>query len=150
MKIQFLQNNTVFGIRLQAHRGGTRIGNEAHKNFLIYENSFCYSWFRLQSMAIHVTDGGCRQIHFTRNFSHAHCTSDCVHTHCMAQDESKSQCVCVRISFHLHAIHDVMCLSVRWLFLVCLSLDTLDGLTSQMEICGNSARKQPLQEVSNP
>ena len=31
---------------------------------------------------------------------------------------SQSQCVCVRISFHLHAIHDVMCLSVRWSFLV--------------------------------
>ena len=30
-----------------------------------------------------------------------------------------TQCVCVRASFHLHVIHDV-CLSVRWLFLVCL------------------------------
>ena len=37
----------------------------------------------------------CRQIHLTRNFSHAHCTSDHVHTHCMAQDEPP-QCVCVR------------------------------------------------------
>ena len=32
---------------------------------------------------------------------------------------SHSMCLCARISFHLHAIHDV-CLSVRWLFLVCL------------------------------
>ena len=34
--------------------------------------SFCNSWFRLQSMARStVTDGGCRQIHLTRHFSHA-------------------------------------------------------------------------------
>ena len=55
--------------------------------FLINENSFCYSWFRLQSMAIHCNRRGCRQEHLTRVFSHALRTSDCVHTHCMAQDE---------------------------------------------------------------
>ena len=32
-----------------------------------------------------------------------------------------TQGVSVRISIHLHAIHDVMCMNVRWLFLVCLS-----------------------------
>ena len=63
--------------------------------------------------------GRCRQEHLTRNFSHAHCTSDYVHTHCMAQDEPRLKSVLVRVSFHLHGIHDV-CLSVRWLFLVCL------------------------------
>ena len=68
-----------------------------------------------------VTDGGCRQEHLTRNFSHALCTSDCVHAHCMAQDEPRLKCVSVRVSFHLHPIHDVMCLSVRWSFLVSLS-----------------------------
>ena len=43
----------------------------------------------------------CRQTHFTRNFSHAHCTSDCVHTHCMAQDEPSLNVSVVRI----HSIH---------------------------------------------
>ena len=43
----------------------------------------------------------CRQEHLTRNFSHALCTSDCVHTHCTAQDEPRlkvSQCA-------FHSIH---------------------------------------------
>ena len=36
---------------------------------------FCYSWFRLQLIAIHCNRWEvCRQIHLTRNFSHAHCT----------------------------------------------------------------------------
>ena len=64
----------------------------------------------------------CRQIHLTRDFSHALCTSDCVHTHCMAQDEPRVKGVFVRVSFHPHVIHDVICLSVRWSFLVSLSL----------------------------
>ena len=64
----------------------------------------------------------CRQEHITRYFSHAHCTSDCVRAHCMAQDEPRLKSVSVRVSFHLHAIHDVTCLSVRWSFFVSLSL----------------------------
>ena len=51
----------------------------------------------------------CRQEHLTRDFSHAPCT--CVHTHILAQGVS------ARVSFHPHAIHDVMCLSVRLLSL---------------------------------
>ena len=38
------------------HRGVTSlngIGNELIRLFLIDQNSFCYSWFRLQSIAIH-------------------------------------------------------------------------------------------------
>ena len=55
----------------------------------------------------------CRQMHFTRVFSHAPCTCD--HTHIVAQGVS------MRISPHPHAIHDVTCLSVRLLSLrVCL------------------------------
>ena len=58
--------------------------------------------------------GICRQIHLTRHFSHTPCTCD--HSHIVAQGVS------VRISLHPHAIHDVMCLSVRLLSLrVCLS-----------------------------
>ena len=45
----------------------------------------------------------CRQIHLTRDFSHAPCTCD--HTHIVAQGVSGSQ------SLHPHAIHDVTCLS---------------------------------------
>ena len=62
----------------------------------------------------------CRQEHFVRVFSHALCTCD--RTHIVAQGVS------VRISLHPHAIHDVICLSVRLLalrvclFLVCLPL----------------------------
>ena len=33
LKSLFLQNNTVYGIPLQAHRGGTRIGNELMRIF---------------------------------------------------------------------------------------------------------------------
>ena len=43
----------------------------------------------------------CRQIHLTRNFSHALCTSDCMHTHCLAQNEPRLKSVSVRVSFHL-------------------------------------------------
>ena len=67
-----------------------------------------------------ITDGKCRQEHLTRYFSHALCTSDCVHTHCMAQDEPRLKSVSVRASIHPHVIYDV-CLSVRCLSLrVCL------------------------------
>ena len=61
----------------------------------------------------------CRQEHLTRDFAHALCTSDCVHTHCMAQDESRLRSVSVRLSFHPHVILDVMCLELvgRSLFL---------------------------------
>ena len=55
----------------------------------------------------------CRQEHLTRNFSHTPCTCDNTHI--------EAQCVSVRVSFHPHAFYDVMCLSVRWSFLVSLS-----------------------------
>ena len=50
-----IQINKDDGIHLQAHRGGTSlngIGSEL-TIFLIAWISFCYSWFRLQSIAIH-------------------------------------------------------------------------------------------------
>ena len=54
LKSLSIQINADDGIPLQAHRGGTSlngIGNELI-NVLIDETSFCYSWFRLQSIAI--------------------------------------------------------------------------------------------------
>ena len=59
----------------------------AHIFWIIVGNFLSYSWIRLQSMANHCNRRVWRQIHFTHHFSHAHCTSDCVHAHCMAQDE---------------------------------------------------------------
>ena len=55
MKSVSIKINKDDGIHLQAHRGGTSlngIGSELI-NFLIVQISFCYSWFRLQSIAIH-------------------------------------------------------------------------------------------------
>ena len=62
-----------------------------------------------------VTDGVCRQIYLTRHFSHAIWTLNYMHI-TLHGSRRATQRVCVRASFHLHAIHDV-CLSVR-----CLSL----------------------------
>ena len=47
-----------------------------------------------------VTDGGCRQIHFTRHFSHAVCTPHFMHI------TLHGSSVCMRASFHLHVIHE--------------------------------------------
>ena len=47
-----------------------------------------------------VTDGVCRQIHLTRHFSHAVCTIHFMHI------TLHGSSVCMRASFHLHAIHD--------------------------------------------
>ena len=55
-----LQNNTGYGILLQAHRGGTSlngIGNELIR-FFLSDFLFSYSWFRLQSIAIHCNRRG--------------------------------------------------------------------------------------------
>ena len=54
----------------------------------------------------------CRQVHLTRDFSHAPCTCD--HTHIVAQGVSGAH------SFHLHAMHDITCLSVCCLSSFCL------------------------------
>ena len=55
LKSVSIQINTDDSIHLHARRGGTSlngIGIELN-NFLIAWISFCYSWFRLQSIAIH-------------------------------------------------------------------------------------------------
>ena len=80
----------------------------ARENFFKWCSS-CYSWFRLQSMAIH----------FTRHFSLAVHTFNYMHI-TLHGSRRATQCVCVRASFHLHAIHDV-CLIVRWLLALVLS-----------------------------
>ena len=93
----FLQNNTRDDIFLPAHRGGTSvngIGGELTRFF--YVISFFKSWFRLQSIAIHCNRRVCRQIHFTRHFSHAVCIIHFMH---ITLDGSS---VCL----YLHAIHD--------------------------------------------
>ena len=68
-----------------------------------------------------VTDGECRQIHLTRIFSRALCTSECAYSLHGPKIAKAQKSVTVRVSFHLHAIHDVVCFSVRWLSYVFLS-----------------------------
>ena len=53
-----LYNNIGDGILSQALYGGTSLNGigGAHKKFL--SDFFCYSWFRLQSMAIHCNRRG--------------------------------------------------------------------------------------------
>ena len=62
--------------------------------------------------------GLCVDRYTSHVFSHAVCTLNYTHT-TLHGSRRATQCVCVRASIHLHVIHDV-CLSVRWLFLVCL------------------------------
>ena len=77
LKCLSIQINTVDGIPLQAHRGGTSLngtGNELIK-FLIDETFFVTVGFVYSRLRSIVTDGVCRQIHLTRHFSHALLTS---------------------------------------------------------------------------
>ena len=55
LKSLFLRNNTGCGIPLQAHRGGTSLNGIGKELIRIFSKwcSFCYSWFRLLSMATH-------------------------------------------------------------------------------------------------
>ena len=108
LKSPTIQVKTVDGIPLQAHRGGTNLMSSLE---FVKWSSFCYSWFRLQSMAMHCNWRGCRQIHLPRHFSHAVCTIHFMHI-TLHGSRRATQCVCVRASFHLHAIYDV-CLIVR-------------------------------------
>ena len=71
---------------------------------------FCYSWFRLQLMAIHCYRRGCRQIHLTRHFSPAQCAH-----WVMCYTRLAQECVCARHVI-LMVIH-VVRLSVRSLTL---------------------------------
>ena len=58
-KCLFLQNNTGYSIPLQAHRGGTSLNGIGSEVIRIFNwSSFCHSWFRLQSMAIHCNRRG--------------------------------------------------------------------------------------------
>ena len=89
-----LQNNTVYGILLQAHRGGTSL-NGIGSELTFCSNLFVTIGFVYSRWRSTLTDGRYRQIHLTRSFSHALCTSDCAHSHCLAQDELSlkvSQC----------------------------------------------------------
>ena len=83
-------------------------------------------------------------MHLTCHFSHAFCTLNYMHI-TLHGSRRATRCVCVRVSFHLHVIHDV-CLIVRWLlprsvFLLFLSVVysalphsscTLPGTSSSM------------------
>ena len=107
--------NTVDGILLQAHRGGTSlngIGSELirffYSDLLFVTVGFVYSRWRST-----VTDGWCRQIHHTYFYS---CALHIDHTHIVIHGVSGAH------SFHPHAIHDVTFLRLRLLSLrVCLS-----------------------------
>ena len=84
-----------------------------------YENSFCHSWFRLQSITIHCNQRVC----VDRYTSHVFFLMHLAHVITVT---SWLKVSVVRISLHPHAIHDVICLSVRLLSLrVCLSPVTL-------------------------
>ena len=117
LKSLFLQNDTGDGIPHKAHRGGTSlnwIGNELI-SFFFDENSFCYSWFRLQSIAIHCKAmGWCGQILLTRHFSRAVCTSNYMHITTAWLKTSHPTCLC--------ALHSIFMLSMMcaWAFFVSL------------------------------
>ena len=103
MKSLYIQINTDDGIPLQPHRRGTSlngIGHELIKKILIDRNSFVTVGFVCIRYRSTVTDGVSRQIHLTRDFSHARCTCD--HTLIVAQGVLGAH------SFHPHAIHDVI------------------------------------------
>ena len=118
---QLAQNNTVYGIPLQARRGGTSLNGELIIFFLIDENPFCYSWFRIQSKAIHCSRRGVwTDTPHTFFLMHIARVNVCILT-AWLKTSQVSMCLLCAFSFHLHVIHDV-CLSVRWSFLVCLSL----------------------------
>ena len=52
-KNPFLQNNTGDDILRQALRGGTSLNGIGSELIRFFKWPFCYSWFRLQLMAIH-------------------------------------------------------------------------------------------------
>ena len=81
----------------------------AHNFFL--ESLFCYSWFRLQLIAIHCSRRGVRTEHLTpRIFSHICTHFILVHMHRMGS-RCRTTCLAKR-AFHPHVI---MCLIVRCL-----------------------------------
>ena len=126
-----IQINAVDGIPLQAHRGGTRIGNDLIR-FVLTDLLFVTVGFVYRRWRYTVTNGRCRQIHFTR-FSHV------AHVITLTSWLKVPQ---VRISLHPHAIHDVTCLSVRLFSLrVCLSPVSLPllPLFSLQSTCSLSA-----------
>ena len=105
LKSLFLQNNSVWH-----HSSSTSWWDKnwkwAHKIikvifFLLLLVSFHSRWRST------VTDGVCRQGHLTRHFSHANCTFNDMHI-TLHGSRRATQCVCVRASFHLHVIHDVL------------------------------------------
>ena len=112
MRSVSIQINKDDGIHIQAHRGVRSlngIGSEVI-NFLIVQIFFCYSWFRLQSITIHCNRRTV-QTDYTSHESfleHFHF----VHITLWLKVSQRAH------SLHPNAIHDVTCLSVRWLFLV--------------------------------
>ena len=97
----------------------------AHIKFL---NWFCYSWFRLQSIAIHCNRREVCELYFVspsgvacvdRYTSHETLLQ---HFHFLHTHHIVAQGVFGAHSLHLHVIHDVTCLSVRCLFSFCLLL----------------------------
>ena len=124
MKSVSIKINKDDGIHLQAHRGGTSlngIGSELII-FLIVQISFCYSWFRLQSIAIHCNRRGSDD----RYTSHETLSQ----THWPCARITLRLKVSQRVSDNITHAHVITCLSVRCLFLFCLLVLPLAPLLS--------------------
>ena len=127
---QYLHNSTGDGTLPQAIPGGTgtrpKAAGGAHdkKESEVAQilSLFCYSWFRLQLMAIHCNRRVCRQIHLTRHFlSCTVRTLNDVHSH-----HGSRMCLCASPHTHGHPCRAVECSFFDSLFLalflsVCLS-----------------------------
>ena len=109
LKSLFLQNNTVFGIPLQAHRGGKRIGNELIRIFKLMRILFAAVGFVYSRWRIHCNRWGVQTD--TPDTSFFSCTLHMCAYSLHGSRRAKAQCVCCAHSFHPHAIHDV-CSSV--------------------------------------
>ena len=103
LQISFLQNNTGDGILLQALRGGTSLNGLGSELIKKLSDIFCYSWFRLQLIAIHCNRRGVwTDTPHTSFFSRtSHLIID-VHTQCMAQVS-----VCARHSVFMPSMMSV-------------------------------------------
>ena len=115
LKSLSIQNNTENGIRLQAHRGGTRIGNELIRFFKLIFFLFQLVSFTVDGDPLTPTGSVDRYTSHVIFLMHFARLVVCI---LHGSRRAKAQGVSVRVSFHLHVIHDVMCWSVRWSFLL--------------------------------
>ena len=98
------------GLHLQVPRGGTHLnGVGSELTFFFAQISFCYSWFRLQSIGIHCNRRGVWTEHpHSAFFSHICILSSLCTHHIVAQAQGVARRVCIK---HVHP-HVITCLSV--------------------------------------